>query len=219
MILIVSKSKKKADDYSEALLTMGYLAYGATPVSAIKEISPLYRAVVLLEGGEIINHGVFLSSFGAIPLKIPIFSIGETCDDRIALSLPENVSVGSLIKKITRHLAQKSLPIIGDYACAGFDAEVNLCDVFYFDRPLNLTKTEKLVFRYLSRTYPIPQSAESMIRHCFKASRRPEPSTVRAHISSINKKFKSLMGRAVIEHYENRGYLIITPQDKKRYFR
>ena len=219
MILIVCKSKKKAENYSESFLKMGYPAYGATPAIAANEISPLYRAVIILDCEDIIDRSVFLSSFGAIPLKIPIFTLGESTDRRVALALPENTSVSSVIKKITKYLAQNRLPMIGDYACAGFDASVTLCDVFYFDRRLHLTKTERLIFRYLSRTYPIPQSAEDIIRHCTKPSRRPEPSTIRTHISSINKKFKVLMGRAVIEHHEHRGYLIITPQDKKRYLR
>ena len=132
MILIVSKSKKKAENYAELLLTMGYIAYGATVSEALNEISPLYRAVIIHNAEEIIDKSAFLSSFNAVSLKIPIFAIGGSDNPEITLSLPEGSSANAVIKKITRYLAVNDLPMIGDYTCAGFDASVNRCDVFYF---------------------------------------------------------------------------------------
>ena len=49
MILIVSKSKKKAENYSEPFISMGYVAHGVTSAVALNEISPLYRAVIILD--------------------------------------------------------------------------------------------------------------------------------------------------------------------------
>jgi DNA-binding response OmpR family regulator len=69
-----------------------------------------------------------------------------------------------------------------------------------------------MIIRYLIRTYPNPTSAQKILKHAYKASKQPDVSNIRTHISVINKKFRTVAGRSLIEMHENLGYRILTPE-------
>ncbi len=217
MILIVSKGKADAEHFAESLNIMGYLAVGVKGAEAKDTLAPAYRAVIVLNPDNIAALDLLLY-YNTHGLDIPVFAIGDTEDERFSEVYRHDISASNLIKKITRYLTINEKPVIGKYMCAGFNASALLSTPFFFDTPLALTKTEKMILAYLTKSYPLPASSENIIRHALPPSRTPEPSTIRAHISSINKKFREITGRAMIEFYES-GYLIITPELKYKKFK
>ena len=215
MILVISKSKKNSSRYAEALNTMGYLAYGVTSALALKELSPRYKAILVFDADIIAGVDIFLKNLSTSPLKIPIFAVGNVNHENFSEIYPNTTLLSTVIKKITRYLVLNELPVIGKYKCAGFDCSSELRDVYYFDKKIILTKTEKMILRYLCRSYPLPVTAKDIIQYAIKPSHTPEPSSIRTHISKMNKKFKETISRPMIEHSEQGGYIIITPENKR----
>ena len=217
MILVVSKSKRSSERLSEMFNIAGYLSYGLTPSQAINEISPRYRAVILIADGHASPTSLasVISACSAHALKIPVFSIGECTELMVAEKFPEGMSVSSILKRIIRYLVINNKPIIGKYKCAGFDVSSDSARVMYFDKEIRLTKTEKMILRFLTRSYPLPVSADKIIKYAIRPSRSPEPSSIRTHISVMNKKFKATIGRQMIEFCDKEGYILITPERKK----
>jgi len=215
MILVISKSKKNSSRYAEALNTMGYLAYGVTTALAPKELSPRYRAILIFEADTIAGLDIFLNNLSSSPLKIPIFAIGNEERKEYSGIYPLTTHLSTVVKRITRYLVLNELPVIGKYKCAGFDCSSELRDVCYIDKRIPLTKTEKMILRYLCRSYPLPVTAKDIIQYAIRPSHTPEPSSIRTHISNMNKKFKEAISRPMIEHSEQGGYIIITPENKR----
>ncbi|MBR3806532.1 MAG: helix-turn-helix domain-containing protein [Clostridia bacterium] len=217
MILVISKSKRQAERLSEMLNIAGYLSYGLTPSQAISEISPRYRAVVIITDTQALPapFSSVISACSAPALKIPVFAIGECTEPGVAEVFHAGVSVSSLLKGIIRYLVINEKPIIGKYKCAGFDASADSARVMYFDKEIRLTNTEKMILRFLTRSYPLPVTADKIIKNAIRPSRSPEPSSIRTHISMMNKKFKAAIGRQMIEFCDKEGYIIITPERKK----
>jgi formyltetrahydrofolate synthetase len=116
------------------------------------------------------------------------------------------------IAYIKEFCEENGISKIGTYKLAGFDASADHVGVSYFYTKPPLTKTEAMILRYLICSYPIPQNSDAILRHSFRSSRAPESSSIRTHISSINKKLTKISGRKLIELIPKQGYLIVTPQ-------
>ena len=121
----------------------------------------------------------------------------------------------ALASKIIEYSRLNSKESIGDYRLAGFDASCDVVGVNYFFQKVNLTKTEAMILRYLIRSYPIPQKSEDILKYAFKASRLPDKSSIRTHISIMNKKFVSHLGDKMIVSVSHDGYRILTPEFAK----
>ena len=74
-----------------------------------------------------------------------------------------------------------------------------------------------MILRYLTASYPALQSAKSIIKYAFKQSKKPELSSVRTHISVMNKKFKDITGRNLFIGIPKQGYTVSTPEMIKAY--
>jgi DNA-binding response OmpR family regulator len=108
------------------------------------------------------------------------------------------------------------LPSLGKYLLAGLDLGCDIPKPRYLSHPINFTKTETMIIRYLTVTYPDYVSAEDILRHSLKPGKIAEPSVIRAHISSINKKFKELRNRPLVISDPGKGYVILTPEINER---
>ncbi len=214
MILVVSKSKSEAEKLAESFNIMGYLSLGVAGASAKDELTPSYHAIIVINPITIPSLDSLLY-YNSIGLKVPIFAIGDVEDGRFSEIYTQPVGTSILIKRIIRYLVINEKPIIGKYKCAGFDASAILPNIQFFDRPIKLTKTEKMIFRYLSVSYPLPVTADQIIKYAIRPSRNPEPSSIRTHISGMNKKFKDIIGRPMIDFFDRRGYLLITPDPRR----
>jgi DNA-binding winged helix-turn-helix (wHTH) protein len=196
---------------------MGILSYAATPAEATTEISSLYRAVLVLEPATLPDPAEFVCELRKYAEHIPIFSMSESGPkDEYAhlfdMSFKIAISSASFATKAAEYSIERDLPYVGDYRLAGFNATPGRASIKYFGEDFELTKTETMIFRYLIRSYPIPQSSESIIKYAFPPSRHPDPSCVKTHISVINKKFREREGRKLLIMLPSKGYVVNTAE-------
>ena len=220
MLLIISQSNKIAKSIQETFHYMSILAYGTTPHEALSEVSEIYRAILIInpEGFPDIND--YVNRLKSYKSDLPIFAMSSDSEKPFYLDIfdgvfTKNSMTPGLASKIINYANQNNRAKIGDYRLAGFDASSNLVGVSYFDRKVNLTKTEAMILRYLLRVYPIPQTPEKIIKYSFKSNRAPEIASIRTHISVMNKKFEEVLGKKMIVHAPGKGYLILTPEYDK----
>jgi hypothetical protein len=198
---------------------MGILSHPATPAEALSEGSSIYRAALVINPDELPDPRDFVKRMRSYKTDLPIFAF---CPNEINPAYEEIFDgcftrpsvTPNIAEKIVRYANENKHARIGDYRGAGFNASSNLPVAYYFLDRLELTKTEKMILRFLIRSYPLPRSAKDIIKYAFKAGRTPEPSSVRTHISAMNRKMKKVIGRKMIGFIDKRGYLIITPEFK-----
>ena len=220
MLLIISPSKKNARAVSDTFHHMSILSYGATPHEGLSEISGLYRAVLILHPESFPDVIDYVSRLKSYNSALPIFALTERPPALIYSELFDGIFTRhtftpALAEKIISYADENRLARIGDYFLAGFDASRNLVGVNYFYTKIKLTKTEAMILRYLIRSYPVPQSAENILKYAFRQARAPEASSIRTHMSLMNKKFSETIGRRMIVNEPGEGYRILTPELSK----
>ena len=213
MILIVSRNKRRANQYSEMFHFMGILSHVATPHESYGEISLIYRAVLVLEPGTLPDPEDFVARLKSYS-SVPIFSISEDGEnDRYAHlfadAFREASFSGTVVGRMAEYSREHRASHVGDYRLGGINATPDLPAVRYFDRELPLTKTEAMILRYLIRTYPHPQKPTKILKYAYRPSRRPEISSIRAHVCFINRKFREMTGRNLIGAVDNLGYTLL----------
>lgn len=217
MILVVNRSKKLSKSICEIFYYMGLLSYPATPTEAFSEISSLYRAVLMVDPDTLPAPDEFVCELRKYAEHIPIFSMSEKgAKDELAhlfdISFKTAISSAVFASKAAAYSRELGRSHIGEYRLAGFDATPDLPCITYFDRDFHLTKTEAMIFRYLIRSYPLPQTPKAIIKYAFRPSRHPEPSCIKTHISVINRKFEECESRKLITMLPSKGYVIYTPE-------
>ncbi len=217
MVLIINRRKKDANYVSEIFHYMGILSHGATPAEALSEISLLYRAVIVMEPDTLPDPCDFVSRLRSYAKEVPIFALSDRINDFPHKEIFDGIYKFSMYSsilayKIAEYSKQNELPYIGDYRLAGINAMCDVEAVTYFDRHIPLTKTETMILRFLIRSYPLPMNSLSILKYSFRPSRSPECASVRTHICSINKKFRSITSRNIVTLVPDKGYIIITPE-------
>ena len=217
MLLIISKSKKISSEIAQTFRYMSILAYGATPTEALSEVSGLYRAALIINPLELGDTGDYIRRIKSYKRDLPIFAVTDEEFDSALLGQFDAVFrkpmfSPSLAQKIIEFANEHSRARIGDYRLAGIDASSDRVGVTYFDKRARLTKTEAMILRYLIRSYPLPQSSDSILKHVFKSSRMPEAASVRTHISLMNKKLEPITERKLIVSIAGEGYIVMTPE-------
>ena len=76
MILLISRNKKRGNEYAEIFHYMGVLNTVATPTEALSEISLLYRAVLIIEPVTIADPADLVRKLKSYA-SLPIFAISE----------------------------------------------------------------------------------------------------------------------------------------------
>lgn len=220
MLLIISKSRRTARSISETFHYMSILSYAATAHEALSEISPLYRAVLIVnpEGFPDIND--YVTRIKSYKSDMPVFALTESATPSYYPDVFDGVFTRpsftpALAEKIISYANENSRARIGDYYLGGFDASSSTVGVNYFYTKVNFTKTEAMILRYLIRSYPVPQRADKIIKYAFRHSRAPEPASIRTHLSIMNKKMESCIGRRLITLEPGQGYFIMTPEYEK----
>ncbi len=216
MVLIVNRSRKYANTITEIFHYMGILSHTATPSEALCEISTLYRAVLVVDPEALPSPEDFVKKLRSYA-SVPIFCISNYGDKNPHAALFDGcfkhaISSAILASKMAAISKKMGKPAIGDYRLSGINATCDLDSVMYLYTPIKFTKTERMILRYLIRSYPLPQKPQSIIKHAFKPSRHPAPESVKTHVSFINKKFELIEGRKLITAYKNDGYIIYTPE-------
>lgn len=211
MILVINESKKDAGSLSDMLYYMGVLSVSATPSGALNEISPVYRAVVIMNPETISDGEDYVKELRSYTAS-PIFAISNAIDSNSkfifdATFKPE-VYAAKIYNLIADYTKKCGMKTPGIYKLPGIDASVNLQSANCFEKPILLTKTETMILRALIRNYPNPTSARNILKYAFRQAKLPELSNIRTHISIINKKFREHYGKNLIEFSLREGYRI-----------
>lgn len=217
MLLIISQNKKVARSISETFFYMSILSYGATPHEALSEVSDLYRAALIINPESFPDINDYVGRIKSYKSNLPIFAITDNdappyYPDIFDQTFVKPAFTPALADRIINHANTNNMARIGSYYLAGFDASSNTIGVNYFYTKLGFTKTEAMILRYLIRSYPVPQSADKILKYAFKPSRAPEAASIRTHLSLMNKKLEEKTGRKMIGLEPHRGYVILTPE-------
>lgn len=215
MILVIDKTKAKAACLSDSFINMGLPSMAATPKDALSRISSLYRAVIITSPETLADAEDLVRRLRTYMQSVPVFALcdkafhGACCFDRV---FDKGCYAAVLLEGVNDYCQREGLPIPGSYLLAGIDASVDLSLPRYFFDTLPFTKTEALMLRVLIRAYPMPMRAEDIIEHVYRPGRAPDPSNTRTHVSLMNKKFRELTGRNLIQTEFKSGYRILTPE-------
>lgn len=196
---------------------MSILSYAATPHEALSEVSGLYRAVLIINPENFPDINDYVNRIKSYKSDLPIFALTDSNPENFYPDVFDAVFTKpsltpALAKKIIEHANESNRARIGQYYLAGFDASSDLLGVKYFYSRIDLTKTEAMILRYLIRSYPIPQSPKNILKYAFRPSRAPEVTSIRTHISLMNKKISEDAGRRMIISLPHKGYVILTPE-------
>lgn len=220
LILIIDKSQKDASTASEILYNMGLLSHAVTPARAVSEVSNRYRAIIITSPESLGDVTEFVTMLRRFSLSAPIFALYA---DRAKFDLANEAShlfdkifFGTeisydLIVDIIKYQRSRRMKIIGNYKVMGLNISVFTENSAFFDIPMSFTKTETMIVRYLTVTYPYPVKASDILKFAFKSTKCPEVSNIRTHISAINKKFSPYLNRPFIASENKLGYAITTP--------
>ena len=217
MILIINTTKRKAQAVSDIFYYMGVLSYAVTPIEALSEISGLYRAILVLDPENLPDAESFTQKLRAYNSALPIFAITNATTDFYSQysfdkCFPDSIYSSTLVEEIVTYQKERTLPLTAYYRLAGIDASCDKTNVTVFDNTVTFTKTETMMLRYLIASYPTPQTAKDIIKYSFKPSRKPEITSIRTHISVMNKKFRDVRGKNLFINVPNQGYTVFTPQ-------
>jgi len=217
MVLIVHRKRLAARTVSDLFYYMNILSRPATPSEALSEISLLYRAVIVLDPETLPEPKEFVTRLKSYAKTVPVFAVSDNLASFADIDAFDGHFKFSCLSArlawyIANHCKRNKLPCLGEYKAAGFNATCDLDTIFYFNDRLSLTKTEAMIVRLMIRAYPLPMRPTDVLKYAFKQSRLPEPSSVRTHVSSINKKFRLLAGRKLIVMVPDEGYTLLTPE-------
>ena len=209
MILVIDKSKKNAVNVADMFFYMGVIARPSSLHEAFSEISNAYRAIVLLSPNLYPDTEDFITRLKRYSSNTPIFAIGAI-DERsaklVSRTLPTSAYAAEILSEIIEYTASKYLPEPGDYKLMGLDLSCTIPSPMYCGKAFPLTKTEAMILRYLVRAYPAAATAEDILKYAYRETRAPESSNIRTHISIINKKFRALTRRNLLEMSLGVGY-------------
>ncbi len=210
MILIINNSKQDALALSETFYYMGILSRGVTPREAKSEISPLYKAALLMDPED-------------IPLSDELIYVLRTQSSALIFGLTKSYGTekyffdavlkntfysAETYESICSYFKNRDLPPPGIYRTQNIDASANLKLPLYMNSPLNFTKSETMILRTLISSYPIPKSSKDILKYAFRENRAPDRANVRTHISIMNKKFRDMHAKQLIEFSHDIGYTI-----------
>ena len=223
MVLIIHTAKREARAIADIFYYMGVVSYAATPIEALGEISGIYRAILIIDPDNLPDIDSFVEKLRSYNSRIPIFAVSDQPNyldhELFDGTFPDDIYSSRLIEEIVRYQKSRGLPLSACYRMAGIDASCHLENVLVFEKPLSFTKTETMILRYMIAAYPTPRDANDILRYAFKPMRKPEPASIRTHVSVMNKKFRELRSINLFIALPGEGYVISTPellQDLKR---
>ena len=217
MLLIIHNEKRKARAINDLMYHRGILSDIAAPHEVIGSIHNACRAIVFMEPNNIPDVEDLVEKIRIYNTGVPIFSLKSATSSDFSDSIFDSiirVDAGSsaMIYEIVSYQKKHNLPITSCYRLAGINASCQTNTVTVFDKPVKLTKTETMILRYLIAAYPGPRDTRNILHYAFKPLGKPEPTSIRTHVSLINKKFKALRNRPIIINIPGEGYVIGTPE-------
>ncbi len=214
MVLIISENTSNASIWHDIL------HYAGIP-SDFKKASNLGSTKVPFRMGLIIENNVeeeYLKRIKRELGNLPLFAVCEDdeCEGVIGC-FNKHINAHELINECNSALYGLGRKGILEYSLFGIDASIYEIIVRYFGKRIHLTKSETLVLRTLIAAHPSVISAKDILALAFKEGRKPNVSSVRTHICSINKRFNELLGDGLICSDEG-GYKIKNPNEMKEFW-
>ena len=218
MVLIVSQSLKDAVAVSHMFYYMKILSFPCIPSKALKEISTLYNAVIIIEPDNLPDSEDFVRKLRA-QAPAPIFAVAQdpkNCKHAHVFDMVIRNAIlsGNLVKLMYQHMRDNNLPYIGDYKYSGLNTSCTLKKPTYYFLDVDLTKTQRMILSYFVITNHEQQSIKNIAKYAFKYGKKPEASCIRSHISKINSAFEKLTTRKIIGCNPGTGYYILTPLNR-----
>ncbi len=213
MILAIDRSKRNAVSLADMFFRMGVLSKGVTPSEALSEVSLRYNAIIIINPHALPDTVDYIRRLVLYSGKIPIFSVGDDkglYKNLFNLNFSNTSYAAKIYKSIcefNRNIGYKSP---GIYRIMGIDVSADLPCAMYFDKPLPFTKTENMILKTLIVAYPQPANAKEILKYAFRNSRKPEQSSIRTHISVMNKKYREVTNRNLILLCPGEGYKLLT---------
>lgn len=220
MLLIISPNRKIAKGVRDTFHYMSILTYAASPHEALSEVSGIYRAALIINPEGLADVSDYVKRIKAYKSDLPVFALteGEASPyyaDVFDATFTMPTFTPALAERIIQYANENNKAKIGDYYLAGFDASSANLGVKYFDDNIDFTRTEAMILRFLIVKYPVPVNCEDIVKYAFRESRAPSPSSIRTHISLMNKKMNRSIGKAMITFVPRKGYIILTPEYKR----
>lgn len=201
MIAIIDNDRLRRQSICEMLHYMGILSVGAE--SAACEKLPLHCSALLFA-----SEGAIDTSDINDECDIPRYAVSGYYVPGVRACFSSGEPIAEVISAIKADMRHRGERCIGEYTLGALNASAELGGVSYLGKPVKLTRTEAMVLRYLILTYPQAASAEDILKYAFRAARLPEVSSVRTHVSIMNKKFKGAAGEALIVPSDPSGYVL-----------
>ncbi len=215
MLFIVDQNTATGTSLALSFSYMGILARAVQPKDAKREFSALYRAV-LVRSPELLPDGYsFAKDLRTYTFAIPLFCVGDIPEEQRSLFtavFPADTTASEIASGIIKASEFLGYEPVGEYTLSGIDASCTHSEVSYYFNSVKLTPKENMILRFLIRAYPTGQYSKDILKYAFSPSRTPEPSAVRTHISSINKKFEKFCDKRLIQTLDSGGYVILTPE-------
>ena len=221
MLLIICKSKRLATARADLYRRTGLLTYGASASEAFNELNLNCHAVLIISPELLIDPHDYVRRLKSYS-PAPIF--GLYSDDSLqpySSIFDDTFKFGdSIFDTVTRMAAlakERGLSYIGEYANAGFDANIYEYTVSYFNKHMYLSKTQRRVLALLINIYPDFASTRTIVKYVYHPSRCPEPTAMRTHIHAINGIFLERLGHDAVLNIPGKGYVLRTPEAMRRY--
>ncbi len=216
MLLIIRKNEKNGNAVREIFRYMNVLAYSCRPQDAVRELSPRYRAVLILDPETFPDIRGFVASLRRTAALTPVFalsarhlSVADAC--LFAKVFSYGTMSSSIAKDMVTFSLDHGLPAIGDYRLLGLNVSADRECATFCGEALPLTQTEMRILQFLIRVYPDAATADEILEYAFNPQKVPGKSSVRTHLSAVNRKFRALTGRNLTEHRDYAGYRITAP--------
>lgn len=222
MLLIADNKPPRGAALAELFHFMGVLAVSRRPIAALGDISPHLSALLLVEPDELPDTEDFIDRVKRLCRTVPVFALSKGqikhAEHFCEVFITERCDY-SLLARMRECCEALCLRPVGEYALAGMDVSFYEKGVRLRGESVPLTRTERMILRYLFSVYPSRVSTAQIVRSAFRPERTPDPACVRAHVCAINKKVHGLLGRPLIDSIRGQGYRVITPEvleDRKR---
>ena len=150
MLLIVDKSNKNGKTARDMAYIMGFLAQAVSPYDFFKEISPFYSAVLVIDPAGFKEDREYFEKMCKFKLGIPFFALCPTAPSEPILSafdkiIIENEFTSRVMDQMLTYAKANGVRPLGEYCGYGYQASVRYKDAEYFERPIKITKTEKMI--------------------------------------------------------------------------
>ena len=208
MILITDKDKGRRETVADMFYYMGIPSRATDPDEAESEINDEYSAI-LFTSADLTPGIERICSMVRDAGMTTIVAISERGGD-FDIVFPAGTRASDIAAAVSRYRRERGLTPLGHYECMGIDASADRAAPSYLGEPLPLTRTEAMILRYLIKAYPRAVCAKEILNLAFRPSRAPEASSVRTHISIMNKKLRPILGRSLTEAGERGGYVLVS---------